>query len=98
MRPSPKPLLLFVNRNKPFPTVHNLSLIHILTTLCYIEKDGSYLMLHRVKKDKDVNKDKWIGVGGHFEKNESPEECLLREVKDVYKRQVYRPRLLACGR
>ena len=53
-----------------------------LTTLCYIEKDGSYLMLHRVKKDKDVNKDKWIGVGGHFEKNESPEECLLREVKE----------------
>ena len=53
-----------------------------LTTLCYIEKDGSYLMLHRVKKDKDVNKDKWLGVGGHFEKNESPEECLLREVKE----------------
>lgn len=53
-----------------------------LTTLCYIEKDGCYLMLHRVKKEKDVNKDKWIGVGGHFEKDESPEECLLREVKE----------------
>lgn len=53
-----------------------------LTTLCYIEKDGQYLMLHRVSKDKDVNKDKWIGIGGHFEKNESPEECLLREVKE----------------
>lgn len=51
-----------------------------LTTLCYIEKDGCYLMLHRVKKKKDVNKDKWIGVGGHFEEGESPEECLLREV------------------
>ena len=51
-----------------------------LTTLCYIEQDESYLMLHRVSKDNDVNKDKWIGVGGHFEDNESPEECLLREV------------------
>lgn len=53
-----------------------------LTTLCYIEKDDCYLMLHRVKKEKDVNKDKWIGVGGHFEPEESPEECLLREVKE----------------
>lgn len=53
-----------------------------LTTLCYIEKDGQYLMLHRVKKEKDCNKDKWIGVGGHFETEESPEECLLREVKE----------------
>ncbi len=51
-----------------------------LTTLCYIEKDDSYLMLHRVKKEKDINKDKWIGVGGHFEADESPEECLQREV------------------
>lgn len=53
-----------------------------LTTLCYIEKDDKYLMLHRVKKQKDVNKDKWIGIGGHFETGESPEECLLREVKE----------------
>ena len=53
-----------------------------LTTLCYIEREGAYLMLHRVSKKKDVNKDKWIGVGGHFEENESPEECLLREVKE----------------
>ena len=53
-----------------------------LTTLCYIEKDGQYLMLHRVLKKQDINKDKWIGVGGHFEENESPEECLLREVKE----------------
>ena len=51
-----------------------------LTTLCYIEKNDSYLMLHRVSKKNDVNKDKWIGVGGHFENRESPEECLLREV------------------
>ncbi len=53
-----------------------------LTTLCYIEKDDSYLMLHRVKKENDYNKDKWIGVGGHFEPDETPEECLLREVKE----------------
>lgn len=53
-----------------------------ITTLCYLEREDSYLMLHRVKKKVDVNKDKWIGVGGHFEKNESPEECLLREVKE----------------
>ena len=53
-----------------------------LSTLCYIEKDGKYLMLHRTVKKNDVNKDKWIGVGGHFEVDESPEECLLREVKE----------------
>ena len=53
-----------------------------LTTLCYIEKDGSYLMLHRVSKKNDINRDKWIGVGGHFEGGESPEDCLLREVKE----------------
>ena len=53
-----------------------------LTTLCYIEKDKSYLMLRRVSKKHDVNKDKWIGVGGHFEQGESPEDCLLREVKE----------------
>lgn len=53
-----------------------------LTTLCYIEKDNKYLMLHRIKKENDINKDKWIGVGGHFEKDETPEECLLREVKE----------------
>lgn len=53
-----------------------------LTTLCYIEKDNCYLMLHRVSKKNDINKDKWIGVGGHFLVNESPEDCLLREVKE----------------
>lgn len=53
-----------------------------LSTLCYIEKEHKYLMLHRVIKKNDVNKDKWIGVGGHFEEGESPEECVLREVKE----------------
>ncbi len=50
------------------------------TTLCYIEKDGSYLMLHRNKKENDMNHDKWIGVGGKFEDKESPEECAIREI------------------
>lgn len=53
-----------------------------LTTLCYIEKDEKYLMLHRISKENDENQGKWIGVGGHFEHQESPEDCLLREVKE----------------
>ena len=53
-----------------------------MTTLCYLERDGKYLMLHRTAREQDVNKDKWIGVGGHFEQGESPEECLVREVKE----------------
>lgn len=53
-----------------------------LTTLCYIERDGKYLMLHRTKKINDENHDKWIGVGGKFENFESPEDCMLREVKE----------------
>lgn len=52
------------------------------TTLCYIERAGQYLMLHRVKKKNDVNQDKWVGIGGKFEEKESPEECLVREVKE----------------
>ena len=54
----------------------------VLSTLCHIIKDDCYLMMHRVKKENDINKDKWIGVGGKFEYGESPEECLLREVKE----------------
>lgn len=50
------------------------------TTLCYLERDGQYLMLHRVRKKDDPNHDKWIGVGGGIEEGETPEECLLREV------------------
>ena len=52
------------------------------TTLCYIEKDGAYLMLHRIKKENDLNHDKWIGIGGKFEEDETPEECMLREAKE----------------
>ena len=54
----------------------------INTTLCYIEKDGKYLMLHRVKKVNDLNQDKWIGIGGKFEDGETPEECVLRETRE----------------
>lgn len=50
------------------------------TTLCYIEKDGKYLMLCRNKKENDENKDKWIGIGGKFEESESPEDCVKREI------------------
>ena len=53
-----------------------------LTTLCYLEKDGKYLILHRSKKEHDENGDKWIGVGGKFEPGESPLECVQREVKE----------------
>ncbi len=52
------------------------------TSLCYIEHDGKYLMLHRVKKEHDENHDKWIGIGGKFEEGESPEDCMLREAKE----------------
>lgn len=52
------------------------------TTLCYVTRGDEVLMLHRVKKKKDLNKDKWIGIGGKFEGEESPDECLLREAKE----------------
>ena len=52
------------------------------TSLVHLERDGCYLMLHRVKKAVDENKDKWIGVGGKFEADESPEECMLREARE----------------
>ena len=52
------------------------------TTLCYIEHDGAYLLLHRVKKKNDVNEGKWVGIGGHFLEGEPPDECLVREVRE----------------
>ena len=54
----------------------------ILSTVCYIEKEGKYLMLHRTKKQNDINKEKWLGIGGKFEDKESPEDCIIREVKE----------------
>ena len=52
------------------------------TTVCYIERAGKYLMIHRVKKENDENKDKWIGIGGKIEDGESPFDCIRREVKE----------------
>ena len=63
-----------------------------LTTLCYIEKDEKYLMLHRVKKENDCNKDKWIGIGGKFEEKESPEDCIRREVMEETGLTLVHPR------
>ena len=63
------------------------------TTLGYIERDGAYLMLHRVKKDNDLNRDKWVGVGGKFEEGESPEECMCREALEETGLTLHAPRL-----
>ena len=52
------------------------------TTVCYIEKNGAYLMMHRIKKQNDINRDKWIGVGGKIENGESPFECVCREIRE----------------
>ncbi|MCR4999391.1 MAG: 8-oxo-dGTP diphosphatase [Lachnospiraceae bacterium] len=52
------------------------------TTLCYIKKDNRILLLHRIRKLNDPNEGKWIGIGGHFESGETPEQCLLREVRE----------------
>ncbi len=64
------------------------------TTLVHLERDGKYLMLHRVKKERDENRDKWVGIGGKFEPGESPEDCALREVYEetglVMKSWAYR--------
>lgn len=64
-----------------------------LSTLCYIERDGCYLMLHRVKKHVDANAGKWIGVGGGLEKDESPDECIAREVMEETGLTLISPRL-----
>ncbi len=64
-----------------------------LTTICYIERDGCYLMLHRVKKKQDVNEGKWIGVGGKMEAGESPDECIAREVREETGLTLVQPRL-----
>ena len=59
-----------------------------LTTLCYVERNGSWLMMHRTKKDRDENAGKWIGLGGHLESGESPEECVRREIREEAGLQV----------
>lgn len=67
------------------------------TTLCYIEKNGCYLMLHRTKKEHDYNKNKWIGIGGKFENGESPEDCAVREVKEETGLEIAPEDLEYCG-
>lgn len=67
----------------------------ILATLCYIDSDQSYLLLHRNKKEKDIHKNKWIGVGGKFEKGETPQECVKREVYEETGLTITNPRM--CG-
>ena len=54
----------------------------VQTTLCYLERAGAYLMLHRPSREEDPNRDKWLGIGGKFEEKESPEDCLLRECRE----------------
>lgn len=62
------------------------------TTLCYVERDDCWLMLHRVKKERDANRDKWIGLGGKCEEGESPEDCVLREVYEESGLTLLHPR------
>lgn len=64
----------------------------INSTLCYIEKGWAYLMLHRVKKQNDINKDKWLGIGGKMEYGESPYDCILREVYEETSLKLICPR------
>ena len=61
------------------------------TTLCYIEREGQYLMLHRVKKEGDMNRDKWLGIGGKFRDKESPEDCVLREDLEETGLRLHKP-------
>lgn len=65
----------------------------ILATLCYVKKDGKTLMLHRVKKDNDVHEGKWNGLGGKFEAGESPEQCVIRELREEAGIELHSPRL-----
>lgn len=65
----------------------------VFTTLCYLERDGKYLMLHRTKKENDINKDKYIGIGGHIEHGESPTECIIREAYEETGLKLINPKL-----
>lgn len=71
------------------------------TTLCYLERNGKYLMLYRNKKENDVNGGKYVGVGGHFEENESPYDCVAREVREetglIMNAPVYRGIVTFCS-
>ncbi|AOT69066.1 NUDIX hydrolase [Geosporobacter ferrireducens] len=62
-----------------------------LSTICYIEQGDQYLMLHRIKKENDVHHGKWIGLGGKMETGETPEECIIREVKEESGLTIHAP-------
>jgi 8-oxo-dGTP diphosphatase len=64
-----------------------------LATLCYLEKDGQTLMLHRIKKQSDIHQGKWNGLGGKFQDGETPEECVIREVREESGLTIRQPRL-----
>ena len=64
-----------------------------ITSLCYVEQNGQYLMLHRNKKQNDINKDKYIGIGGHMEHDESPKECVMREAFEETGLELDEPKL-----
>ena len=64
-----------------------------LATLCYLRRNGRTLMLHRVKKQDDIHEGKWNGLGGKFEPGESPEECVVREVREEAGLKIKNPRL-----
>lgn len=63
----------------------------IETTLCYLEKDDMYLMINKNKRKEDLNKGKWLGLGGHFEENETPYQCVIREIKEESGLDIYEP-------
>ncbi len=65
----------------------------ILATLCYIKRDNQTLMLHRNKKPNDMHKGKWDGLGGKFEAGESPEDCVIREIREESGLEIQNPRL-----
>jgi len=64
-----------------------------LGTLCYIEKENQYLLLHRIKKENDMHKGLWVGLGGKFEAGESPEDCVIREVFEESGLRIVNPKL-----
>jgi 8-oxo-dGTP diphosphatase len=65
----------------------------ILATLCYVHQEGSTLMIHRIKRSDDIHAGKWNGLGGKFEPGESPEECVIREVREESGLEINNPRL-----
>ena len=81
-----------------FILIYDIILVVVImveTTLCYIESNGYYLMLNKNKRKDDLNKGKWLGLGGHIEYGETPYECIVREVKEESGLSIYNPQLRA---